>query len=169
MLRKPKLFIIAGGLIGFLVALGTAYNVLVFEISLPDQGGEIVYQDIASSKTKLCMRYIHSVERTPVQGWFALDPQGGFLALRTMSKGSGTGMPNVVHKSRVDMEPDWMVVDEGRTHIPQIPFYYLPLNNVHILFNKHKVDLSKVPPGSRLLITNENMPLAKALWNMLTL
>lgn len=169
MRRKVHLIITAGCLIVFLVALGTAYDVLVFEISLPDQDGEIVYTDIASSTTKLGMRYIHSVERTPVQGWFALAPQGGFLALRTMSKGSGTGLPNVVHTSRVAIDPDWMVVDEGRTHIPHIPFYYLPLNDLHISLGKHKVDLSQVPPGSRLLISNEKMPLAKALWNMLPL
>lgn len=163
----PKLstsVLIVGGVIIFAgITILAKYDVLVLRISVPQEQGDLVYQDFASSGTKLCMQYIHSVERTPVQGWFALSSDGGFQALRTMSKGSGTGLPNVVDKPRVTMAHGWMVVDEGRTHVPQIPFYYLPLNDLRISVSGQKVDLSKVSSGSKLLITNEKMSLAKAM------
>ncbi len=163
----PKLFtsfLIIGGVIIFagLIILAK-YDVLVLRISVPQEQEDLIYQDIASSGTKLCMQYIHSVERTPVQGWFALSSDGGFQALRTMSKGSGTGLPNVMDNPRVTMDHGWMVVDEERTYVPQIPFYYLPLNDLRISVSGQEVDLSKVPPGSKLLISNEKMSLAKAM------
>lgn len=164
-----KLPLAAGGVILLALIIFLAHKVLVFQISLPRQGNTVVYRDIVSSGTKVCLCYIHSVERTPVQGWFSLDPQGGFQAQRTLSKGTGTGMPNVVDQQGVQMEDGWMVVDEGQTHIPEIPFYYLPLNDLRISVNDHQVDLNGVPPGSRLLITNQKMSLARAMFRLLTI
>jgi len=162
---SPSCLIIGGVIIFACIAILSKYDVLVLRISVPQEKGDLIYQDIASSGTKLCMQYIHSVERTPVKGWFALSPDGGFQALRTMSKGSGTGLPNVADKTRVSMDHGWMVVDEGHSHVPQIPFYYLPLNDLQISVSGQQVDLSKVPPGSKLLITNEKMSLGKALFS----
>ncbi|MFW6142898.1 MAG: DUF1850 domain-containing protein [Desulfovermiculus sp.] len=165
----PKLSIsclIVGGVIIFAgLAILSKYDVLVLRISVPQEKGDLIYQDIASSGTKLCMQYIHSVERTPVKGWFALSSDGGFQALRTMSKGSGTGLPNVADKPRVAMDNEWMVIDEQRTYVPQISFYYLPLNDLQLSVSGQKVDLSDVLPGSKLLISNEKMSLGRALFS----
>lgn len=163
--RAFKFFLTAAGL-GLLICFVLLnWDVLVLRITLPHEQGQVIYQGPASPGTKVCLRYIHSVERTPVMGWFALSSDGGFQALRTMSKGSGTGLPNVADKPRVTMDHGWMVVDEQRTYVPQIPFYYLPLNDLQISVSGQKVDLSDVPPGSKLLISNEKMSLGKALFS----
>lgn len=163
MRRQHFFFLAAGALILVLCLVLFSWDVLVLRISLPHKQGHVVYQKIASPGTKLRMRYIHSVERTPVQGIFALDSQGGFKAERTLTTGTGTGLPNVVDDQHVSMQGKWMVIDEKNTPVPRIPFYYLPLNNLHISLGDQEVDLSRVPPGSRLLITNEQKTLAEAL------
>jgi len=168
MRRLLFLLLTAGALILGVCILLFSWDVLVLRITLPHQQDQLVYRKIAASPgTELCMRYIHSVERTPVQGWFALAPQGGFRAMRTLTTGTGTGLPNVVDDQNVSMQGKWMVIDEGGTPVPRIPFYYLPLNNLRISVNDHQVDLSGVPPGSRLLITNEKMPLGQVLFSSL--
>lgn len=165
-----KLLLAAGGLACIALITGIlAQKVLVLQISLPSQDKEILYKNTADPGDMLCMRYIHSVERTPVQGWFALDPEGGFRAIRTLSKGSGTGLPNVVDKANVNMQDGWMIVDEGQAYIENILFYYLPLNDLQISVNTQEVDLSQIPPGNRLLITSTKKSLASALLGRLQL
>jgi hypothetical protein len=160
---RSKLALICAILICLSVPFLFIWDVLVLQITLPGQD-TIIYQETPAPGTLLCMRYIHSVEKTPVQGWFALDPQGGFRAVRTRTTGTGTGLPNVVDADNVRMQGKWMVVDEGNTYVPQIPFYYLPLNQLRISVDGQEVDLSTVPPGSRLLITCKQTSLAKALF-----
>jgi hypothetical protein len=123
----------------------------------------VVDTALAWDDERLCLRYIHSVERTPVEGWFAIDEEGGFRALRTKTTGTGTGLPNVVPKDRVRMDGQWLIVDEGGRHIPKIPFYYLPLNDLRISVGSEKIDLSRVPAGSQLLITSRTLPAWKWL------
>ena len=163
MRKSSAIFLIAVGLILLVSIVLLSRDVLVLRISLPYNQGQVVYRKMASPGTELRMRYIHSVERTPVQGIFALDSQGGFRAERTLTTGTGTGLPNVVDDQHVSMQGKWMVIDEKNTPVPRIPFYYLPLNNLRISLGDQEVDLNRVPPGSRLLITNEKKTLAEAL------
>ncbi|MBS3778925.1 MAG: DUF1850 domain-containing protein [Desulfovermiculus sp.] len=163
MRKSSSIFLIAVGLILLVSIVLLSRDVLVLRISLPHNEGQIVYRKMASPGTELRMHYIHSVERTPVQGIFALDSHGGFKAVRTLTTGTGTGLPNVVDDQHVSMQGKWMVIDEGNTPVPRIPFYYLPLNNLRISVGDQEVDLNRVPPGSRLLITNEKKTLAEAL------
>jgi hypothetical protein len=164
---KSKVIVLSACLLGMGIAVLFLWQVVVVQITLPSHDGRCIYQDIASAGTKVCMRYIHSVERTPVQGWFVLDPQGGFRALRTMTTGTGTGLPNIVDADQVHWQGKWMVVSENNAYVPQIPFYYLPLNDLHIVVGDRTVNLNDVSSGSRLLITNQRMPLAKALWQIM--
>ncbi len=168
MSTSKKILLAGAGLICIVLAAALlTHKVLVLQISLPRQDNELLYQAMAAADDILCMCYIHSVERTPVQGWFALDPEGGFRAIRTLSKGTGTGLPNVVHKEKVHMQDGWMIIDEGQAHVQDISFYYLPLNELQISINDHEVDLSRVPSGSRILITCTQKPLISALLGQL--
>ena len=160
---RPRLLILAGCLILMATLVYLTQDVLLVRITLPGHGYHLVYSHIASAGDKLHMRYIHSVERTPVQGEFSLASEGGFQAIRTMTTGTGTGLPNVVQEDNVHMQGKWMVVEENNASVPRIPFYYLPLNQLRITVNSSKADLHQVPAGSRLLITNTKMSLARAL------
>jgi hypothetical protein len=84
-----------------------------------------------------------------------------------MTTGTGTGLPNIVDADQVHWQGKWMVVSENNAYVPQIPFYYLPLNDLHIVVGDRTVNLNDVSSGSRLLITNQRMPLAKALWQIM--
>ena len=139
------------------LAVACLQDVSLVQVRLPGRG-EVVDTVLARDNERLCMKYIHSVERTPVQGWFAIDHSGGFRALRTKTTGTGTGLPNVVPEDRVRMEGKWLIVDEGGRHIAKIPFYFLPLNDLRIFVGSEKIDLSQVPPGSQLLITSRTLP-----------
>jgi hypothetical protein len=129
--------------------------VAVVRVTLPGQGERIAESVLAHPADILRMKYIHSVERTPVEGWFAIADKGGFRAVKTKTTGTGTGLPNVVPESRVTVKDDWLVVDEQGKYYPSIPFYYLPLNNLRILVGETKMGLKDIPAGSRIRITSE--------------
>ena len=132
-------------------------------VTLPDQEDRIADTVLAYPGDLLRMKYIHSVERTQVEGWFAIAEKGGFRAVKTRTRGTGTGLPNVVPDSRVTVTEDWLVVDERGKYYPSIPFYYLSLNNLRILVGEKKMELGDVPDGSRLKITSETQPAWKCL------
>jgi hypothetical protein len=144
-----------------LLALGLVLNrpMARVQVRLPDHGDRIAGSIMADLDEQVCMRYIHSVERTPVQGWFALAERGGFRAVKTKTTGTGTGLPNVVPDDRVTTQGQWLVIDEGGSYLPDIPFYYLPLNQLRIEVGGRRIDLETVPPGSRLRITSRVRPL----------
>lgn len=141
----------------------------VVRVALPAQEGRIADSVWADPDELLRMKYIHSVERTPVEGWFAIAEKEGFRAVKTKTTGTGTGLPNVVPDSRVKTKGKWLVIDEGGKYYPQIPFYYLPLNNLRILVGEETMNLEGVPEGSRLKITSKTQPAWKWLvsWNFL--
>jgi len=130
-------------------------------VALPGQGGRIADAVLADPGDRLCMRYIHSVERTPVEGWFAVAEKGGFRAVKTKTAGTGTGLPNVARGREVSTEGEWLVINEGGKYYPEIPFYYHPLNELRIRVGDKKLDLDNIPEGSRLRITSRTRPLWK--------
>jgi hypothetical protein len=130
-------------------------------VVLPNQGGRVADAVLIESGDRLCMRYIHSVERTPVEGWFAVDEKKGFRAVKTKTTGTGTGLPNVARGREVSTEGKWLVIREGGTYYPEIPFYYHPLNKLRIRVGDKRMDLEDVPAGSRLRITSRTKPLWK--------
>ena len=130
-------------------------------VALPGQGVRIADAVLVHPGDQLRMRYIHSVERTPVEGWFAVAEKGGFRAVKTKTAGTGTGLPNVARGREVHTEGEWLVIDEGGKYYPEIPFYYHPLNELRIRVGDKKLDLENIPEGSRLRITSRTRPLWK--------
>jgi len=157
--RRAALILSAVALLCLLVAGFLAPGPLArVAVKLPDRQGQLVASVVIDLDQRLCLKYIHSVERTPVEGWFAPAEEGGFRALKTKTTGTGTGLPNVVADDRVKTEGRWLIVDEQGRYLPEIPFYYLPLNQLRILVGERELDLGDVPPGSRLRITSEPQP-----------
>ncbi len=151
--------------LGVCLLLGLAVSAVLLtrpvsevRVALPDREGQIADSVWAQPQELLCMRYIHSVERTPVEGRFAIAEEGGFRAVETRTAGAGTGLPNVAKGRKVSIEGERLVVDEGRRYYPEIPFYYHPLNKLRIRVDGTRLDLGKVPQGSRLRITSRTHP-----------
>jgi hypothetical protein len=135
----------------------------VVSVVLPEQEDRVAASVLVDPDQLLRMKYIHSVERTPVEGWFSIAEKGGFRAVKTKTKGTGTGLPNVVPDSQVSIQDKWLVVDEQGKYYPSIPFYYLPLNNLRILVGEKRMELEDLPSGSRLRIISKRVPAWKGL------
>jgi len=160
MTRKVAIF--SGACLLIALAAATFFllqPVAEVRVALPGQGGRIADAVLADPGDRLCMRYIHSVERTPVEGWFAVAEKGGFRAVKTKTAGTGTGLPNVARGREVSTEGKWLVIHEGGEYYPEIPFYFHPLNELRIRVDGKKLDLKDVPSGSRLRITSRTRPL----------
>ena len=75
------------------------------------------------------IRYMHSVEKSPVEGRFEIAEDRQLEAVETRMKcmnylaSVGTGLPNTV-PDRTKIEDSWIVVDEGRKKLDEIRFFY---------------------------------------------
>jgi len=102
------------------------------------------------------IRYRHSVERTRVEGRFAVDGNAGLVAVETRFTSTGTGLPNTA-VTRIHREGGWLVVDEERRPVPPIRFYLQSVNRTRLSVDGRDVDLSGFRSGNLLGIRVERV------------
>jgi len=102
------------------------------------------------------IHYRHSVERTPVEGRFEVDPSRGLVAVQTRFTSNGSGLPNTA-VARMHREGDWFVVDEQRRPVQPLRFYLQSVNRTRLTINGRDVDLSSFRSGNLLGIRVEHI------------
>lgn len=100
--------------------------------------------------------YRHSVERTPVEGRFAVSEDLDLVAVQTRLTSTGTGLPNTATE-RMHREGDWYVVDEQRRLVSPLRFYLQSVNRTRLTVDGRAVDLSAYRSGSLLGIRVERI------------
>ena len=100
--------------------------------------------------------YRHSVERTPVEGWFEVDKTRELVAVQTRFTSNGSGLPNMAI-ARLHREGDWFVVDEQRRPVSPLRFYLQAVNRTRLTVDGRDVGLSSFRSGSLLGIKVERI------------
>ncbi len=111
----------------------------------------------ADSGADVRLGYRHSVERTPVEGRFAVSADRTLLALETRFTSTGTGLPNTA-ASRTRRDGGWLVVDEERRPMASLRFYLLAENQTRLSVDGRSVDLGRFTSGNLLHIGVESAP-----------
>ena len=75
--------------------------------------------DLGDSNT-FFLRYIHSVERTPVIENFLIQDDGQLLLTSTAYKSYGVGTPSLPEEGRLTLKDGWIVLDNLRRIYPDI-------------------------------------------------
>ena len=149
-----------GGLAVYLLL----FSIDVATIRLPRSGQKLVSAVKTTVGGDIRLSYLHSVERTPVEGRFLVGPGPSLLIRETRMMSVGTGLPNTAPE-RTRRDGQWMVVDEGLQSLPGLDFYLSPVNKTRIMVDGSAVSLEIVPSGSVIRLDVEKIRLGRFwLW-----
>ena len=151
-----------GGLAVYLLL----FSIDVATIRLPRSGQKLVSAVKTTVGGDIRLSYLHSVERTPVEGRFLVGPGPSLLVRETRMMSVGTGLPNTAPE-RTRRDGQWMVVDEGLQSLPGLDFYLSPVNKTRIMVDGSAVSLEIVPSGSVIRLDVEKIRLGRFwLWHL---
>jgi|GEM_PF-743592 hypothetical protein len=99
---------------------------------------------------EMVLTYVHSVERTPVEGRFRVSKRHRLLLSETRMASVGTGLPTESSR-RVLRKGDWMVVDEGERDISELRIFLLPLNHPRLWVKGREIPVDTLMEKGGLL------------------
>jgi len=151
---RPELFIL--GAILFLSTSGLS-------AASSDFGPRLVVSNfataevIASLKVKIgdrfTIRYIHSVDKTPIFEEFRLDRDQGLVLEKTWFTMFGAGLGHWPGHGDLTQDADWITIDNIEKPLGSFILRIGALNVGHtIIYHDHKINLSRLAPGVRVLV-----------------
>ena len=104
----------------------------------------------ADAGMEFSTRFIHSVQKTPVEEFFAVnETRDGFVLLRTRYRSYGVGLPFLPTDGSFHREGDSFVMDGMNRPMPEIQFRPGLLTDLTIRLPKEEILLAdRVPIGS---------------------
>ena len=100
----------------------------------------------------ITIRFIHSVQKTPVEEDLALDHAwGGFVLKRTRYQSFGVGLPFLESEGNFRHEGDYFVLDGMERHFPSLSLRTGVGTQLTLMLDGQEYRLyEKLPPGSRI-------------------
>jgi len=136
-----------------LLLIGLAvWPVQIVTVMLPKEEGRRIAVVRVGARDTITLRYRHSVERTWVEGHFAVGPTSELLALETRIESVGTGLPNAVPE-KTTKRNGWLVIDEGRKPMDSIRFFIVPINQTRLTVADQLVPLTRLEEGTLIEVT----------------
>jgi hypothetical protein len=105
------------------------------------QKEKVIFREKAAPGDVFTFSYIHSIEKIPVEGRFAVEADGWLRVVETRFPSYGAGLPlNVTGKS-----PDgkWMIA-QGGERLPRFSFFISPINSASFCFGDETLDLTNL-------------------------
>ncbi|MCG6893625.1 MAG: DUF1850 domain-containing protein [Desulfobacteraceae bacterium] len=129
---------------------------VVFTVRLPREGDRLAAAVRTGEGEEMRLSYLHSVEKTPVEGRFVVS-EGPSLRIRETRMASvGTGLPNTVPE-RTRREGGWLVVDEEMHRIEGFRYRLMDLNRTRLTVEGAPVPLGEIRNGSILYFSVESV------------
>jgi len=144
-MRKKGLLIIST--IGIVLFAGGLIPVSVLEVK-DRKSGEILFRKRAVEGDVFLFNYIHSVEKTPVEGTFLIERRNVLRIVETRFSSHGAGLPNVSGKTI--RKNGWFVV-EGGERLEKFNFFFSPINRPVLRFKDRETALGNEKGGEGLL------------------
>lgn len=102
---------------------------------------------------KFIIRYIHSVDKTPIFEEFRLDPELGLVLERTWFKMFGAGLGHWVGHGDLSQDKDWITIDNIEQPLGSFILRIGSPGVDHtIIYHEQKINLSGIAPGVRALV-----------------
>jgi hypothetical protein len=152
-MRHRNLIVVAALAAGVCAAL--MFPVQVLEVS-SRRGGQVLWRAPVSTGEVFSFDYIHSIELTPVQGRFAVEPDEWLRLVETRFPSYGAGLPLPAPGESADGR--WMVAPGGQ-RMPEFSFYISPINQARLSVGERTLDLpGRVDAGDVAVIAVGRRP-----------
>lgn len=155
-MRRPAL-ILAAAAIALAMGILLVEPVGVLAVRVLRPASSTMYACRVTAGADVRIGYLHSVERTPVEGRFVVGENNLLMAVETRFASTGTGLPNTA-AARTHRDGRWIVVDEGRRSTTALRFYLHADNRTWLTVDGKAVDLGAFASGNLLNIGVEVVP-----------
>lgn len=146
--------------IGGLILIGSALAVLFFPVQTLEvrsrHTGRVLYRTPAAPGDGFTFTYIHSIEKIPVEGVFAVEEDGALRVVETRFPSYGAGLP--VQTAGVRPAGAWMVAPSGE-RLSEFSFFISPVNQASLRIGTRSLDLTQlVEPGDVVAVAVRRHP-----------
>lgn len=106
----------------------------------------------ASPKSEFSIRFIHSVQKTPVLENLMIGESGKeFILLSTKYQSFGVGLPFLLSEGDFRQEGDYFIFDNINRHFDQLTLRTGVGTQLTIIYKEHEYPIyTKVAPGSKV-------------------
>jgi hypothetical protein len=91
----------------------------------------------------LVLRYLHSVEGTPVEGHFRITPERTFQLVQTRFTSVATGLPTA-SEDNPERLGEWFTVNESISAITRLRFLTIPENELQLQIGPDTLDIGRI-------------------------
>jgi len=150
---------------GLLFILGTFFFQLNPGLSSASQGSgpRLVVSNFSSAEVitslkvkpgdHFTIRYIHSVDKTPIFEEFRLDRDQGLVLVKTWFTMFGAGLGHWPGHGDLTQDADWITIDHIEQPLGSFILRIGALSVGHtIIYHNQKINLSRLAPGVRALV-----------------
>lgn len=123
-----------------------------FRLELVDTGiDRIVHTTPAAVGSCFTLRYMHSVQKTPVFEIYRIDGSGDIYLQETTVKSSGYGLPTAETTGHFNFKDGWLRITGFNRKIDPLVLRVSYLNDMLLIFGDHCVNLPDIAiPGHRI-------------------
>lgn len=152
-MRKRRFLLISVAVAALLA--GGMIPVSVLEVKDGKSGGILFHKRAGEGDTFL-FGYIHSVEKTPVEGTFVVERGGVLRIVETRFSSHGAGLPNASGKT---LRKNGWFITEGEERLDKLSFFFSPINRPVLKFKDKETALgTKKGEGGLLEISIRHYP-----------
>ena len=102
---------------------------------------------------RFIIRYIHSVDKTPIFEEFRLDPELGLVLEKTWFKMFGAGLGHWPGHGNLSQDSEWITIDNIEQPLGSFILRIGSPSVAHtIIYHKQEINLSRRAPGVRALV-----------------
>jgi len=109
----------------------------------------IIFRKRAAPGDAFTFAYIHSIEKVPVEGIFAVEADGALRVVETRFPSYGAGLPyQPAYKSA---DGKWMVTPGGQK-LPEFSFYVSPINQASLRMGAKTLNLTPLVDAGDVVV-----------------
>ena len=147
--------ITAAALAGVVLAGLLLYPVQTLEVR-SRQANKVIFREKTTPGDVFTFAYIHSIEKIPIEGVFAVEADGALRVVETRFPSYGAGLPPQVTGKSADGK--WMVAPGGQK-LTEFSFYISPINRATLRMETKTLELTNlIDSGDVVVVTIRRYP-----------
>ena len=132
-------------IIGWTLAGAAVAGLLLFPVQTFEvrsrRTDRVIFREMTAPGDVFTFSYIHSIEKIPVEGVFAVEEGGSLRVVETRFPSYGAGLPSPATRKNDDNK--WMVAPGGQ-RLPEFSFYISPINQSSLRLGDKTLDLNRL-------------------------
>jgi hypothetical protein len=147
-------------IIGWTLAGTAVASLLLFPVQTLEvrsrRMDKVIFREMTAPGDVFTFSYIHSIEKIPVEGVFAVEEGGALRVVETRFPSYGAGLPSPTTRKNDDTR--WMVAPGGQ-RVPEFSFYISPINQSSLRIGDKTLDLNRlIEPGDIVTVAVRRYP-----------